>query len=281
MGGCRYLVVVLTLLAVVLLASCNIEAQEAAVYLHGLTDPLTSGVVVTVSSAGGSASSPTNSSGAWGVTVKTAAGRLYTLMASAPDGYRVTRIMHPALGSVAGNVFQFKLDGVDLAPDVVVTLARIETPTPTAQVTATLSRTPTAASTPTPTSAPSVFPTMPMPPVTPPLPTPAPLPTPPLGGWEPWTPPAELVNALAWELEWRLGVYADTDDPLWLAASSKGPVWPMMLPEAQHYDVEMPDGSNVETVLRWQAFVTPGGWRMVMSRIESPYQVAVIEGEGW
>lgn len=168
-----------------------------------------------------------------------------------------------------------------IGPDVVFTVGpSVQTVTPTATL-----RTPTATTTATPTA--TEFPTIPMPPpqgtaVAPPIPTPRPMPTPPPGGWAPWEPPADLANALGLEVDWILSQYAQAErDPLWLAAASSGPCWAITTPVISHYEVLTPEGANVERTIRWQAFVTPAGWRVVFATVEEPYQVAIAEGEGW
>lgn len=230
---------------------------------------------------------------AFGITVSQTAG-VYQVRYTPPDGWRCVDVRSAGVGwqYPGGCVGQIALpeQAPSLGPDLVFVVTGVQEVTETATP-YTPTPTPIFSKTPEPEKAtPTVsvtctstpWPTLPMPPATPPIPTPEPLPTPPDEGWELWEQPdATLANALAWEVQWLLGEYAQPDDPLWLAASSAGPCWAIAAPMITHYDVAAPDGSNVEVMIRWQPYLTPRGWRVVFATVGSPYDVAIAEGEGW
>lgn len=210
---------------------------------------------------------------------------VYQVRYTPPAGWQCVDVLSAGVGwqYPGGCVGQIALpeQAPSLGPDLVFVVASAQIPTETVTP-----RTPEPTITqtlyPTMTPSPTPFPTLPMPPATPPIPTPEPLPTPPAEGWERWeTPDATLANALAWEVQWLLDEYAQTDDPLWLAASSAGPCWAIAAPVVTHYDVAAPDGGNVEVVIRWQPYLTPRGWRVVWADVRRPYTVAISEGVGW
>lgn len=145
------------LLMVTVLFPLAVRAESG--YLHGRSEPPVSGMVVTVSYGGSTRTSQTNASGAWGVEVDVIPGRVYTIMATAPEGWTVTRV-----GSAGGNVLQITIpDAATLVPDIVVSLRPVE-PVPTCTLapeptisppplvpTATLTPTPLSTRTPAPT----------------------------------------------------------------------------------------------------------------------------------